>query len=455
MRIFLFLVVNALLFIRPSELIAELHAVELYRYAILACLLVSFPAVWQQCALRIPGVPPILACVVLLLPAVFLSGAFHGNLDLIMDTVSGFAKTLIYFLLMVALLTDTARLRQFLYALGVFSAILTLAAVVRYHADVAVPSSRAPEQTAGKKKNDTAYVVDEVRDTQTGQVSQVQRMCGTGIFGDPNDLALVLVTAIPLGLYWLTDAGQKFTRPLWLAAILLSGYALMLTHSRGGFLALLAGLGTVFYLRFGAIRTLLAGALVLPVLLALFAGRMTTISTDETTGQSRIQLWSEAFVYFRYSPLFGIGMDNYHMYSKLIAHNSFLHCYAELGLFGGSLFLGAFYMAIRGILELRRQPGMQGAEQGESSLPDAELTRLYPYLAGMLIAYTVGICFLSRSYMVPTYTLLGLAVVYLRLYGTQARQPIATWTRGVWPRLAGVSCTFLIGAYTFVRIFAH
>ena len=41
-------------------------------------------------------------------------------------------------------------------------------------------------------------------------------MCGTGIFNDPNDLALVLVAAIPLCLYWLTDPTKKMMRPFWL-----------------------------------------------------------------------------------------------------------------------------------------------------------------------------------------------------------------------------------------------
>ena len=36
-------------------------------------------------AQKFPGVPPIVTCVVLLLPAVFLSGLFHGNFELILS----------------------------------------------------------------------------------------------------------------------------------------------------------------------------------------------------------------------------------------------------------------------------------------------------------------------------------------------------------------------------------
>ena len=71
-----------------------------------------------------------------------------------------------------------------------------------------------------------------------------------------------------------------------------------------------------------------------------------------------------------------------------------------------------------------------------------------------LVAYTIGICFLSRSYIVPTYMMLGLAVVYLRLHATQVAVPMPAWTFLAWPRLAGISGGFLIASYTFVRMFA-
>ena len=69
---------------------------------------------------------------------------------------------------------------------------------------------------------------------------------------------------------------------------------------------------TLFYLKFGSKKTFLLGLLVLPILLGVFAGRMTSISADEGTGQTRIQLWSDGLFFFQQSPLFGIGMENYH-----------------------------------------------------------------------------------------------------------------------------------------------
>jgi hypothetical protein len=454
MRFFLFIIANALLFIRPSELIPDLAAVEIYRWVILVCLAVSLPIVLQQISLRYPGVPPIVSCVLLLLPAVFVSGFYHGNFELIQDTVSEFIKILIYFLLLVALVTDTARLRQFLAWIGMFSAAVTLIAVMRYHTDITLPTPPAKANPGNKAVVHGTYVVDQQRDPNTGEMVDVKRMCGTGIFNDPNDFALILVTAIPICLYWLTDPARKATRPFWLVLLLLFGYALLLTHSRGGFLALMSGLATLFYLKFGLRKTMLLGLPFLPLLFVVFAGRMTDLKADEGTGQARIQLWSDGLTIFLNSPFTGIGMENYYQFSSHVAHQSFIHCFTELGLFGGTLFLGAFYLAIKGLYDFRPvEPSTP--EEAAQPLTDveAELRRLHPFLMATLIAYTVGISFLSRTYIVPTYMMLGLAVVFMRLQAAQATAPLPAWTFLTWPRLAGVSGGFLIASYTFVRLF--
>lgn len=443
MQFFLFILANALLFIRPSELIPDLHAVEIYRWFILACLVVSAPAVLKLASVRFPEVPPIMTCVLLLLPSVIASGFFHGDFELLQETSVEYVKVLIYFLLLIALVTDVVHLRSFLRWIGIFSAAVTLIAVLRYHADLEGPPPERKSNPGNQKVVHGTYVVDEVRDPQTGQLVKVQRMCGTGIFNDPNDFALILVTAIPLCLCWLTDPQSRASRPFWLVLLLFFGYALMLTHSRGGFLAMMAGLVTLVHLKYGAKKTVLLGIVFLPVLLVAFAGRMTSFSADEGTGQARIQLWSDGLDFFRVSPVIGIGMDNYRMFSNHVAHNSFIHCFTELGVIGGTLFLGAFYLALKGMYDLRQR------------LDDVEpeLQRLYPFVSAMLVGYTVGITFLSRSYIVPTYMILGVTIVFLRLHSTQTIVPLPRWTVGTWPRLAGISCCFLIASFVFVRMF--
>ncbi len=136
-------------------------------------------------------------------------------------------------------------------------------------------------------------------------------------------------------------------RFLWAAPILLLGYANALTYSRGGFLALVGGLGILILLRYGWLKTMLLAGLLLPVLLLASTGRQTEISTNTETAHDRILLWRDGLVELRHSPIFGTGMDTYpDITGGLVAHNSFIHAFIELGLVGGTLFVGLFYFSI-------------------------------------------------------------------------------------------------------------
>jgi len=97
---------------------------------------------------------------------------------------------------------------------------------------------------------------------------------------------------------------------------------------------LLAALLIFFRIRFGWLRTLFLSAVALPILFVVLGGRQTSFSASENTGQSRIQLWSDGLENLKQNPLFGIGKDKYSDYSGHVAHNSFLHAFTELGLFG-------------------------------------------------------------------------------------------------------------------------
>ena len=72
---------------------------------------------------------------------------------------------------------------------------------------------------------------------------RLARLQATGIYGNPNDLSRILVVGILLGLYFLGDRRLGLLRPLWLLPIGLFGLGLHLTHSRGGLMSLLGGLG--------------------------------------------------------------------------------------------------------------------------------------------------------------------------------------------------------------------
>jgi hypothetical protein len=144
---------------------------------------------------------------------------------------------------------------------------------------------------------------------------------------------------------------------------------------------------------------------------------------------------------FQTSPLFGIGAGMYAEEVGKVAHNSFLHACTELGLLGGSLFLGAFVYAIGTVHRLGRDGGSQ--------LP-AELRRLHPYVLASVVGLVVGLLSLSRVYTYPAYIVLGIVTVYTRLASAHAPDLVPQVDQRMVLRLFRNCLLFLVAAHLFV-----
>ncbi len=253
-----------------------------------------------------------------------------------------------------------------------------------------------------------------------------------------------MTVALVLSCYWLTEKRSGVLRVFWLVPICLFLHALTLTQSRGGLLALLAGMVIFFQARFGWFPTLVLGSLGVPAMLALVGGRMAGLSTGTNTAQDRIGRWSDAFMDFKTAPLFGIGCGGFSRAGDLVAHNSYLHAFVEIGVVGGVLFLGMFGFALLRLLQLTT---------GGRQIEDPTLSRLLPFVTAALASYMVGMLTLSLNYVIPTFTLLGLVTVYLNMTRSQPPLPevrfdsrwLLTWT--------GVSLVFLVMLNLFVKAF--
>ena len=267
---------------------------------------------------------------------------------------------------------------------------------------------------------------------------------GTGIFNDPNDLCLALVFGILICLLALDDPRLGVFRLFALVPPGLFLFALRLTSSRGGLLGLLAGLTVLLVFRFGWRRALAAGAVALPVLLVLFGGRMTNLSAmEDGTGQLRLQLWRDGMVLFKSEPLSGVGMNVYANYATQVAHNSFVHAYTELGIVGGTVFLGLFLYAFWALYRVHRV-----------YVIDADMRQMLPFMLAIVAGYAAGIFSLSRTYDVLTYTILGLATAYLRVVPVYPPLGEIHLNARMMARLAGISLLFLLCIDLTVRFLA-
>src|SRR4051794_29742771 len=100
---FLFVVLNFVLFVRPTEMFPPLLGLEVYMVTILLCLAASFAAVTEQLLPRQLERRPLTVCVLGMTLAVTLSHLAALRLGLAWKWGFDFFKVLLYFLLFVGL----------------------------------------------------------------------------------------------------------------------------------------------------------------------------------------------------------------------------------------------------------------------------------------------------------------------------------------------------------------
>ena len=128
-----------------------------------------------------------------------------------------------------------------------------------------------------------------------------------------------------------------------------------------------------------------------------------------------------------------------------VAHNSYLQCFTELGVFGGMLFLGAFYLTVDQLVRL--------GNKRTHVIADPEMGRLYPYVFGLVAAWCAGMMSLTLCYILPTYTVLALATVFVRTVPASPPLPATRFDLHLLGRLLLVAVCGFGALYLFVRLF--
>ncbi|MBL4884041.1 MAG: O-antigen ligase family protein [Planctomycetaceae bacterium] len=325
----LFLIANATIYIRPWEIIPALAGVQMYLFLILAAAICSFQQIQKHLTTSNLMGQPITLCVLGVLVAIGVSHMTNGYLGGAISGSITMFKTVVYYLVLVATINTASRLRYFIISLVLCGTICIGLSVADYHHVLNIQA--------------LTHIVEG-----HGELSLV-RLCGIGMFHDPNDLSLLIITTGVLCLSQLTDRSWGSSRMVWLLPFPLLMLAMIDTHSRGGLIAAGAAMMAFFLVRYGrsfAISAAAMGVVAAPLVL----GRMGNIDVSSGTGQQRIRLWSEGFTAIQ-SPriLFGIGEGMYEGLANYVAHNSYVHAFVELGVFGGTMFVGCFFFAAYGI----------------------------------------------------------------------------------------------------------
>ena len=262
---------------------------------------------------------------------------------------------------------------------------------------------------------------------------------------DANDLATFLVTAVPLGLYFLHAGRTVMARVLAIASLAALTVAFVYTGSRGGFIALAAMAGYIV-LRYSAISfhrraaaTVLVALIVAGTASDRYWEQMGTIMSDTDYNRSdetgRMRIWRRGIGYMLQNPLFGVGPRNFQTAEGTLselaerqqfgvgvqwnaAHNTFIQVGAELGIVGLAVFLGLLASAFRALRRSRPRERTPAARQDRR-------TQLTQVITASLIGFVVGAFFLSLAYAEMLYALIAMAVGLHKVAVLEGAQPAA------------------------------
>ncbi len=240
-----------------------------------------------------------------------------------------------------------------------------------------------------------------------------------GMFGNPNDLALHLVTMIPLAVCLGIASKSKIMRLVYFSMAVLFVSANFVTYSRGGFLGLIASavvlawkLGRKNRLNvmaasafFGLIVVLLApGNYGLRILSIFIPGLDPVGSSDQ-----RRELLERSIIVTLRNP-WGIGIGNFPIVGvhNLVTHNAFTQVSSEIGLLGLLAYLIFMVSPFRKLGAIER-----------TLFAKNEHDWFYYLAIGLqasIVAYMVSSFFVAVAYNWFIYYLIAYAVAFRRIY---------------------------------------
>lgn len=237
----------------------------------------------------------------------------------------------------------------------------------------------------------------------------------SGMFGDPNDFAVVIDLSLPLCLALALTADSSWKKLGWIVAMLAMVYAVLLTASRAGAITLfVAALVCIWEL--GVKRRRLSLLLIIPLavtVIGLYSGdslrtRFEQMQMDSTTNaqssaafgsaQQRKELFFQSLRITGLHPFLGVGPGNFVTVSGMwhVTHNSYTQVSAEGGIPAFILYLLILWRGMTNIREVRKRTKTGKGIRSFSMALEASLA-----------AYLVGSFFLSLAYNLFPYCLIA------------------------------------------------
>jgi O-antigen ligase len=370
------------LFTRPQEFIPGLKGLPL--------MLIVGSAVFASIFVR-QGLQARRAPVLLRLPqdyfllwffvAIVISHLAHLDVPSALSAVKEFAVVIVLYYLVRNLVISESRLRIFMTVLVLSCVLLAVTGLVQHFTGRPLKEYVDPNRLA--------------------DVMNHGRVIALGATEDPNILGLTLLVVLPFQLLELRRSRSLLFRASLVVSIIVIVGTIYMTNSRGAMFGM-GSLATYLVIRrYGMVRGLALGALIFVAMVVLGPSRMKELSPGEPSASLRISLWEAGLNSFRSHPLFGIGC---YAWSKdtgiMIPHSAFIHCAAELGIFGLLPWVLLIYVAMKHTKHVAAH-ATGGPENHLGLYSDA--------IFCAFLAYVVTSVFQSVSYYYVLFMLIGLS----------------------------------------------
>lgn len=258
--------------------------------------------------------------------------------------------------------------------------------------------------------------IGALNDYRLGNLAlQGRRIAGVigGLFGNPNDLALHLVTMIPISLALMLGSRSLLKKSLYLACSLLLMAGMVATFSRGGFLGFVCVMAFLVWklaprhrMVFGVLGL---AAVLVTIAMAPSAYRSRLATTNDASAVARTDDLKRSILVAARHPAFGVGMDNYIIYSNVnkTTHNAYTQVAAEMGVVALLVYVAFLITPFR---RLRRiEQAMWAAKRKPS------VYYLAIGLQASLVAYMVVSFFASVAYLWYAYYLVAYCICLRRI----------------------------------------
>src|SRR5258705_4562115 len=128
----LFVILTAVLFIRPSEIVPALGTINIFAPMIIICVAASIPILFRQLMPTHLMAQPGLLCIIAMIPAVIVSNVAHNDFYSAREQGLPFIEAVLFYLLLTGVVNSPKRLSKFMAATCILICAIALLALLNY-----------------------------------------------------------------------------------------------------------------------------------------------------------------------------------------------------------------------------------------------------------------------------------------------------------------------------------